>query len=174
MANKSNTTRLVIMAFLIALEIILTRFCSINTAILRIGFGFLPVAMAGIMFGPWWDAVGYNIGDLLGMMIFPTGAYFPGFTLTAFITGFVFGFFLHGKDITWKRVLPASLIIVLGLNLVLDTVWLSILMGDGFIALLPTRILKCVVMLQIHLLLIPLVWNRIISKLPYIKDRAAW
>ena len=108
------------------------------------------------------------------MMIFPTGAYFPGFTLTAFITGFVFGFFLHGKDITWKRVLPASLIIVLGLNLVLDTVWLSILMGDGFIALLPTRILKCVVMLPIHLLLITMVWNRIISKLPYIKDRTAW
>ena len=35
MENKSNTMRLVIMAFLIALEIILTRFCSINTPILQ-------------------------------------------------------------------------------------------------------------------------------------------
>ena len=173
MENKSNTMRLVIMAFLIALEVILTSFCSINTPILRIGFGFLPVAMMGIMFGPLWTAVGYAVGDLLGMMIFPTGAYFPGFTLTAFITGLIFGLFLHGKEITWKTVLPASLIIILGLNLLLDTVWLSILMGDGFIALLPTRILKCVVMLPIHLLLIPLVWNRILSRLPFMKSWAA-
>lgn len=173
MEKRSATMKLVIMAMLIALEIILTRFCSINTPILRIGFGFLPVAMMGIMLGPWWAAVGYAVGDLLGMMIFPTGVFFPGFTLTAFLTGFTFGIFLHGKEITWKRVLPASLIIILCFNLLLDTLWLSILMGDGFIALLPTRIFKCVVMLPIHLILIPLVWNRIISKLPFMKSQTA-
>ena len=168
MEKKSATSRLVIMAFLIAMEIILTRFCSINTPILRIGFGFLPVAMMGIMFGPVWAAAGYAIGDLLGMLIFPSGAYFPGFTLTAFLTGLVFGLFLHNREITWKRVLPASLIIILGCNLILDTLWLSTLMGDGFIALLPTRIFKCAVMLPIHLILIPLVWNRIVSRIPLV------
>ncbi len=173
MGKRSATSRLVIMAFLIALEVILTRFCSINTPILRIGFGFLPVAMMGIMFGPVWAAAGYAIGDLLGMLIFPTGAYFPGFTLTAFLTGLVFGIFLHNKEITWKRVLPASLIIILGCNLILDTIWLSILMGNGFIALLPTRIFKCAVMLPIHLVLIPLVWNKIISRIPVISRTAA-
>lgn len=168
MEKKSATSRLVIMAFLIAMEIILTRFCSINTPILRIGFGFLPVAMMGIMFGPVWAAAGYAIGDLLGMLIFPSGAYFPGFTLTAFLTGLVFGLFLHNREITWKRVLPSSLIIILGCNLILDTLWLSILMGDGFIALLPTRIFKCAVMLPIHLILIPLVWNKIVSRIPLV------
>ena len=172
MEKKSATSRLVIMAFLIAMEIILTRFCSINTPILRIGFGFLPVAMMGIMFGPVWAAAGYAIGDLLGMLIFPSGAYFPGFTLTAFLTGLVFGLFLHNREITWKRVLPASLIIILGCNLILDTLWLSILMGDGFIALLPTRIFKCAVMLPIHLILIPLVWNRIVSRIPLVGTAA--
>lgn len=173
MEKKSATTRLVVMAFLIALEIILTRFCSINTPILRIGFGFLPVAMMGIMFGPVWAAVGYAAGDLLGMLIFPTGAYFPGFTVTAFLTGLVFGLFLHNREITWKRVLPASLIVILAFNLCLDTFWLSILMGDGFIALLPTRILKCAVMLPIHLVLIPFVWNRVISRIPALKQNPA-
>ena len=169
MNKKSATSRLVTMAFLIALEIILTRFCSINTPILRIGFGFLPVAMMGIMYGPIWAAIGYAVGDVLGMIIFPSGMYFPGFTLTAVLTGFVFGFFLKGKEkITWKNVLPASLVVLLGLNLCLDTFWLSIMMGDAFAVLLPTRILKCVVMLPIHLILIPLVWNRIFSKIPKI------
>ena len=167
MNKRSTTTRLVIMAFLIALEIILTRFCSINTPILRIGFGFLPVAMMGIMYGPIWAAVGYAVGDILGMLIFPSGIFFPGFTVTAMLTGLVFGLFLHNKEkITWKTVLPASLIIILVLNLCLDTLWLSIMFGDAFIALLPTRIFKCVVMLPIHLVLIPLVWNRVMSKIP--------
>jgi len=167
MNKRSTTTRLVIMAFLIALEIILTRFCSINTPILRIGFGFLPVAMMGIMYGPIWAAVGYAVGDILGMLIFPSGIFFPGFTVTAMLTGLVFGLFLHNKEkITWKTVLPASLIIILVLNLCLDTLWLSIMFGDAFIALLPTRIFKCVVMLPIHLILIPLVWNRVMSKIP--------
>lgn len=165
--KKSSTHRLVVMAFLVALEIILTRFCSINTPILRIGFGFLPVSMMGIMYGPIWAAIGYAAGDILGMMIFPSGMFFPGFTVTAVLTGLVFGFFLHGKEkITWKTVLPASLIIILVLNLCLDTFWLSIMMGDAFIALLPTRIFKCAVMLPIHLILVPIVWNRVMSKIP--------
>ena len=167
MEQKSNTKRLVVLAFLIALEIILTRFCSIQTPIVRIGFGFLPVAMMGILYGPIWAGIGYAIGDLLGMLIFPSGAYFPGFTLTAFLTGMIFGFFLKGKEITWKTVLPASLLVILGCNLCLDTLWLSILMGQGYLTLLPARILKCVLMLPIHLILIPFVWNRIVSKIPF-------
>lgn len=169
MRKNTSTKRLVVMAFLIALEIILTRFCSINTPILRIGFGFVPVAMMGIMYGPLWAAVGYAVGDILGMIIFPSGAYFPGFTITAALTGLVFGFFLHGKEkITWKNVLPASLIVILVLNLCLDTFWLSIMFEDAFIALIPTRIFKCAVMLPIHLILIPLIWNRIFTKIPSI------
>lgn len=177
MNKRSTTLRLVTMAFLIATEIVLTRFCSINTPILRIGFGFLPIAMMGIKYGPLWAGFGYAIGDILGMLIFPSGAYFPGFTLTAFITGYVFGLFLYNKEysksISWKRVLPATLIVVLGCNLILDTFWLTILMGDGFIALLPTRILKCVVMIPIQLILIPLIWNRVMSHVPSMQGTSA-
>ncbi len=162
---RPKTRDLVVMAFLIALEIILTRFLSINTPILRIGFGFLPVARIALMYGPVWAGVSYATGDVLGMMIFPTGAYFPGFTLTAFLTGITFGIFLHDRDITWKTVLPASLIITLGLNLCLDTLWLKILMGQGFFALLPTRILKCAVMLPIQVILIPVIWNGIFKRI---------
>jgi len=168
--KNSATARLVIIAFMIALEIILTRFCSINTPILRIGFGFIPVAMTAIMFGPLWAAAAYAIGDILGMLIFPSGAFFPGFTVTAFITGLIWGLFLYKRKITPKNVLPASLVITLGLNLFLDTFWLMILMGNGFLALLPTRIIKCVILIPVHVFLIPLVWNRIVSKIPAVHN----
>ncbi len=85
--KNNNVKKLVEISLLIALEVILTRFCSINTAILRIGFGFLPIAIIAMMHGPLSAGVAYAIGDLSGMMIFPSGSYFPGFTLTAFLTG---------------------------------------------------------------------------------------
>ena len=72
MEQKSNTKRLVVLAFLIALEIILTRFCSIQTPIVRIGFGFLPVAMMGILYGPIWA------GRFAGHADLPISSVLPG------------------------------------------------------------------------------------------------
>ena len=166
MSKKNNTLRIIVMAFLIAISVVLTRFCSINTPILRIGFGFLPCALMGIMYGPLWAGAGYAIADVLGMMIFPNGAYFPGFTVTAFLTGVVYGFFYHNKEITIKSSIIPNLIVSLVLNLCLDTLWLMVLMGQGFWVLLPTRIVKCAVMFVIQLILIPLVWNKLMVRVP--------
>jgi ECF transporter S component (folate family) len=169
MKENKNITMLITIAFLIALEIILTRFLSINTPILRIGFGFLPVAMLGIMYGPLWAGAAYALGDILGMMIFPAGPYFPGFTVSALLTGMVYGLILQNHQVTWKRVLLASSVVCIVINLGLDTYWLSMLMGKGILALLPARIIKTAVMLPIQLVLIPVVWNRLLSKVKLIQ-----
>ena len=61
--NENNyLTVIVTVALLIALDVILTRFLSIQTQSLRIGFGFLPVAVAGIAYGPFWGAVTGAVG----------------------------------------------------------------------------------------------------------------
>ncbi|MGI6731772.1 MAG: folate family ECF transporter S component [Anaerovoracaceae bacterium] len=163
--KKKSTTRLIIIALLIALEIIFTRFLSINTPILRIGFGFLPVSIVGILYGPLWAGASYALGDILGMMIFPTAAYFPGFTLSAFLTGLVYGFFLHNKKVTWKRALVAASVVCIIINLGLDTLWLYILMNQGVIALIPARLLKAVIMIPVQTVIITFVWERLLSKL---------
>jgi len=167
--SKSNTQKLVTIAFFIALEIILTRFCSIQTEFLRIGFGFLPVAMVGIMFGPLWAGAAYAIGDILGMLIFPSGAYFPGFTASAFVIGCVYGLFLHGKNpLKAVNILNPVLIVCMGVNLFIDTLWLNILYGQGYLAIFPMRVIKCAVMVPIQFVLIKLVWDKVISKLPFV------
>jgi len=165
MKNNSKVTRLITIGLFIALEIILTRFLSINTPFIRIGFGFLPVAMLGIMYGPVWAGIAYAIGDVLGMLIFPSGAFFPGFTLSAALTGIAFGIVLYGKPVTWKRVLIASSIVCLGINLCLDTYWLYILMDRAVIAMIPARIFKSVVMLCIQTAIIPVVWNKYLKNM---------
>ena len=162
MNRTSRTQQLCTMAILIAIEIVLTRFCSINTSVVRIGFGFLPVAMMGIMYGPLAAGIGYAIGDVIGATLFPSGPFFPGFTLSASLTGLVYGLILHRKDVTYGRALIASLIVVLCLDLCLTTYWLKVLYGYGFMAVLPTRIVKVIFAVPVQTILIPLVYNKVI------------
>ena len=99
---------------LVALEIVLARFCSIQAWNLRIGFSFLPIAMASIRFGPIPAAMAASAADILGAVLFPTtGAYFPGFTLTAFLTGVIFGLCLYRRQ-TAGHILAAVLLNQLG------------------------------------------------------------
>jgi ECF transporter S component (folate family) len=154
--KKQNTKRIVHIALLIAIEIVLTRFCSISTPFVRIGFGFLPVAIAGMLYGPLCAGVTAAAADFLGAVLFPIGAYFPGFTVTAFLTGVVYGAFLHKRSKSWVYIGCAVLTILLGLNLGLDTVWLWMITGKGYIALLPLRILKCVLMIPVQVIMIRL------------------
>lgn len=164
---KENRTRtLATLAFLIALEVILTRFLSINLPIVRIGFGFLPVAIAAILFGPVWAGVAYAVGDVLGMLLWPTGAYFPGFTLTAFLTGLLYGLFLYKKPLTWGRLFVTVPVVVLSCSLVLNTLWLGILYGNAFVGMLPTRLLQCAVMIPVQILTIKLVNDHLLQRLP--------
>lgn len=165
MDNKFDVKKLIQISLLIAIEVILTRFCSIQTPIVRIGFGFLPIAMIAMMYGPLSAGISYVVGDILGMLLFPSGAYFPGFTLTAFLTGLTYGVFLYNKPATWSRIIGAVMTICLIINLGLDTYWLSIIMGKGYLALLPTRIIKTVIMIPVQTLIIGIIWKKVVVKI---------
>jgi ECF transporter S component (folate family) len=104
--------------------------------------------------------------DILGATLFPVASFFPGFTLTAFLTGLTFALFLHRKPVTWKRALPAAAIVCLVYNLCLDSLWLYIMMGKGVLALLPMRVVKSALMLLLETVLIPLVWRYVGRFLP--------
>lgn len=166
--KKINTRKLSNLGLLIALQIVFSQFISINTPIVKIGFGFLPLAIMGILYGSWTAGTGAVIADIIGLMIFPTGAYFPGFTLTEFLTGFVFGYFLHNKSKTWTRILIPVTIICIVLNLLLNTYWLTIILGKGYLALLPTRAVKSIVMIPVQVITISLVWEKFILKIKHL------
>lgn len=168
MRSKSNSYLyiLVCVSLLIALDVILTRFLSIQTQFLRVGFGFLPIAIAGIAYGPVWGCICGAVGDILGMLIYPTAAYFPGFTLTAALTGIVFGLILHKNKMTFVRLFLASAIVCILLNLLLDTLWLELMYGNGYLAILPGRIVKCVINIPIYTILLEIIWGKGLSRIP--------
>ena len=149
-----TTETMVITAFMIALSVVLSKLVSINISFLRIGFGFLPIAILAILYGPVVAAVGYGLADLIGAWLFPTGAFFPGFTLSAVLTGLIFGFVLYKKEVTIIRALIASALVCLGVNLLLNTWWLTFIIGKGFRVLLASRAVKEIVAIPVMALLI--------------------
>lgn len=160
-----NLRVMVLMSLFLALEVILTRFLSIQTPIVRIGFTFLPIAVSAIMFGPVYSGICAALADVVGMMLFPSGGYFPGFTLTAFLTGAIYGIFLYKKPVSWVRITLAAVAVTLTVTLGLDTLWLWMITGQGILAILPARIIKCIIMLPIQVFMIQVIWHYAIAHL---------
>ena len=156
-----NTKMVVRLSLLIGLEIALTRFASINTPIMRIGFGFLPIAVAGMMYGPLAAGMTAAAGDVIGALLFPIGPYFPGFTLTSCLTGVVFGLCLHKRQPNIPSLLIGAGITNVVLGLGLTPIWLWMLYGYGFAAMIPARLLQCLVMFHIQVYIIGLVWRQL-------------
>ena len=161
--SKFNTRTLTSLALLTALEIVLSRFLSINAWNIKIGFSFVPIVVAALLFGPLEAGIVAALGDFLGAILFPIGAYFPGFTLTAFLTGCVFGFFLHKKQ-DWPQILVAVGINQFVLSLFLNTLWISILYGSPYGPLLATRIVQCLILTAVQVLGIRIIRDTLIRR----------
>lgn len=149
--KRSNIQMLAALGMLTALEIILSRFCSISAWNLKISLNFLPIAAAALRYGPAPAAAVAAAGDFVGAVLFPIGAYFPGFTLTAALTGALFGLLLH-RHPSGGRVLAAAAIHQLVLSLLLNTLWISVLYASPFLPLLLTRVVQSLVMLPVQVL----------------------
>ncbi len=153
-------------ALMIAAEIILTRFFSVQTPIMCISFGFIPVVFAATMFGPVYGGIVGGISDFIGFMLFPSGPFHPGFTFVAALDGITYGVLLHRtKDKKWSRkellcrVFLIVLITDLIFGLVLNSMWLAQLFDKGYFALLPARIVKELLMGGIKFFFIPVIFK---------------
>lgn len=133
-----------------AIAIVLGFFKIPLTQLVELRFGSLPVAAAGYLFGPVCaGAVGF-VSDIGGYLVKPTGPFFPGFTLSSVLSGVIFGCVLYGKEPTLKRILLAQILYTIICGILLNSLWLSILYGRGFIAALTARLVKELVMIPVN------------------------
>ncbi|MDR2168291.1 MAG: folate family ECF transporter S component [Clostridiales bacterium] len=153
MGRKSTIIKITTIGLLVALEIILTRYLSIQTPILRISFGFIPIALVAMKYG--WLSAGLAavMADLIGVWLGPF-PFFPGFTLTAFLAGCVYGIFLHKNPGKLLNIIIAAAIVTIVLNLGLDTIWLMIIQEVPFTQLFWVRIWRTAVMLPLQIVCI--------------------
>ncbi len=145
-----TTKKLVTVAFMIAANIVLSRVLSVQGQIFKVSFAYIPVMLAAIILGPIYGGVVGAFGDLLGAILFPVGPYFPGFSLSAFLTGWIYGKFLR-KEQTVVRVTMAVVISEIFCSLILNSIWINILYGSPFIALVTTRAVQSGLMIVIEI-----------------------
>ena len=154
--NKHLKT-MVHVAVLVALEVILSRFLSIPTQFMKIGFAFVPLAVCGMLFGPWWAFLSGALSDFIGAILFPIGPYFPGFTLSNALVGLMFGYCLYQRFSGWKHIVKAVLVNNLIISLLISTYWLHLLYGSPYLGLLPVRLGQNCVMIVLEFIVIRLI-----------------
>ena len=90
------------------------------------------------------------IQDVISLALNPTGAYIPAYTLSVGVSGMFYGMMLHNKRITLWRVFLAELLVIVVGNILLNTIALAPTVASGFVGILPSRILKNLLLLPIQ------------------------
>ena len=116
---------------------------------IKIGFSGYPNQVVACFFGPAVGAIFGAVLDVLKWFIKPTGAFFPGFTISAALGGIIYGFAFYKKKITVARVFVAHLIVTIFVNIFLNTLWLTMFYDQAVMAILPMRVVKNVCMLPV-------------------------
>jgi ECF transporter S component (folate family) len=163
--------KILIRAILLATCIVLGRFLAIKTPIISISFYFVPLIFSAIILGPKYSALIGMLSDLIGALMFPTGAYFPGFTLSGLLTGIIYGVFLYQKDkivINKKfliKLIISVLLVCFIINGCLNTVWVIMIVKSAANIVVPIRILKQLIMVPIIVITIYLLSKILANKI---------
>lgn len=148
-------------AMLVALYTILSFFTLNISATAKISFAYVALGVCGMLFGPIAAGIAGAAGDVLGYFVSPNGPFFPGFTISAFITGFIFGILLYKKPVTIKRTMLAVLIIVIVCNIGLTPIWLNMMYGTDIIAL--PRIIRNIILYPVNVIVMHAVLKGVYS-----------
>ena len=133
-----------------ALSLVLGIVASIQIGpYIKIGFSGLPNRIVECLFGPVIGCIFGGTMDILKFIAKPDGPFFFGFTFDAMLAGVLYGSILYKKPVTIPRVFVAELAAKVIVNCGFNTLWISVLYGKGFLAILPMRLLKNAIMLPI-------------------------
>lgn len=134
---------LAVLGMLTSLQVILGMLTIQIGSSVQITFDYLPLCAVSMLFGPVPAMLTGALSDLLAFLIRPTGAFNPGFTISAAVSGLLYSLFLYDQEPLklWQLIL-ARLIVVVVCNAVLNTAWLLLMYGAGAWAWIPGRLIK--------------------------------
>lgn len=162
-SQLKNIYALASIAMLLALRVVLGFFANGSLAFfgntIKISGAFLPTAVTAAVFGPIPAALVGALGDIISFFLNPSGGmYFPGFTISGFLSGMIFGLFFYKNSATLKKVIGAYIINGIFVEILLGSYWLFCLYssanGKTYWAYLTVRLISCGVKLVPEVLLI--------------------
>lgn len=151
---KLKVSDLTVIAIMIALSFILNK-VGIHTQYIVITPTFIVNVLLCYLYGPIWMAIVLGMIDILFTFIGGGGVYIPGFTLSAVLTGFVYGAFLY-KDYKFKskNLIFAQIIISIFVHLFLNTLWLTLYNGIDWKIIIVSRLIKELILVPIQLIVL--------------------
>lgn len=155
------------MGLCISLTVIMSYILAIHTTFIHLTFGFIPTAIFAILYGPVAAGIMAAIACFIGMLLFGQGVFFPGFMVSEFLVGYIYGYFLYKKDVTWKRLLLPEALITVFVHLGLNTLWLTLFYGKAASAILTGRIVKNLICFPLEIFLILLIYKAVYSILKW-------
>ncbi|MBO6047022.1 MAG: folate family ECF transporter S component [Erysipelotrichaceae bacterium] len=156
-----NTKALTLSAMLLAIATVLGFIKIPVNQIIELRFMYLAYGIGGYILGPVYGTLIGAFSDILAYVVKPTGGFFPGFTISAALQGFIYGMTLYKHEVSLKRVMIVQVAISIIISLVLNTLWLSMLYKMPFAAALTPRIVKTIVMCPIEALILYLVLKKV-------------
>lgn len=160
-SSANSIHRIACMGLLIAMNVVLSRFLSITAIDIKIGFSFITVVIAARLFGPIAAMLVNGIGDFIGAILFPQGAYILPITLTAALFGLMFGLIIH-KNLNMKTIVLSVLSTQLICTLLINSYILHLYFGLDFYATVSTRIVQSIVMSTVQILFMKLCLEKIV------------
>ena len=140
--NKNFLFKIVLTSILVALNVIMERFLSYSVWNMSIGFSFITVAFAAVFLGVPYAVLVGTLGDIIGAILFPFGAYFVGFTLTNALMAFITAIFLY-KNANLLKISLSVFVNKTVCTLLLNSIWIAILYKGGIdttFAVMLTRV----------------------------------
>lgn len=148
-----NVRTITTSAMFAAISVVLGYFTIVIGDYIKIGFSTIANQFVYYLFGPVVGGLFGGALDVLKYIVKPTGAFFPGWTLSAIVAGVLYGIFLYKKPINFWRILLAELVVSMVCNVILGTLWLHMMYGQGVYFLLSLRIPKNLIMWPINSML---------------------
>lgn len=166
--KKLTTKKILLLALFAAISIILTRFLSFYLPIVavnsvRISLGNIPIVLAGLILGPAAGAATGIVADVIGATMFSAFGYFPGFTLTAALVGFLPGvlkMYFKNPD-RYSNILAIVFITELITSMGLNTLWVSMVSHVNYFVILIPRVGITVIMMLIYSWIIYILLKRL-------------
>ena len=152
-AELKNLKRLVFAALICALGVVIgALFLSVGDN-LRVKFTFLVFSVGSAVYGPVLGLLVGAVSDILGYLLFPSGAFFPGYTLSSMLGCLIYALFLYRKKITVLRIFGAKFLVNYLVNVGLGSLWSQILYGKGYLYYMTTSFIKNTVLLPLEVIL---------------------
>ena len=119
------------------------------------------VTLCALVGGPVTALVFGFVEDNLSFFLRPTGAYFPGYTLTTMLGTMIYALFFYRTRVTVLRIFLAKLSTNV-LNVILGSVWSAILFSKGYLYYASTSLVKNAILLPLQTLLLVLLFGALL------------